>query len=80
MSGLLDLYLSMVSNRLNEIMKVLTIVSTLFIPLTFLVGVYGMNFRRMPELEWKYGYALIWLLMIVIVLAMIFFIRKKKWI
>lgn len=80
LSGLLDLYLSMVSNKLNEIMKVLTIVSTLFIPLTFLTGVYGMNFNHMPELSWKYGYGLIWLAMIVVVLAMILFIKKKKWV
>jgi magnesium transporter len=80
LSGLLDLYLSMVSNKMNEIMKVLTIVSTLFIPLTFLTGVYGMNFKYMPELEWKYGYALIWLLITVVALTMILFIKKKKWV
>lgn len=80
LSGLLDLYLTMVSNKMNEIMKVLTIMSTLFIPLTFLAGVYGMNFKYMPELAWKYGYGLLWLLMIAVAVAMIIFIKRKKWI
>ena len=56
LSSMLDMYLSSVSNRMNEIMKVLTIIATIFMPLTFLAGVYGMNFKYMPELEWKYGY------------------------
>ena len=56
LSGLLDIYLSSVSNRLNEVMKVLTIIATIFMPLTFMAGVYGMNFKYMPELEWHYGY------------------------
>jgi magnesium transporter len=56
LAGLLDIYLSRVSNRLNEITKVLTIIATIFMPLTFLVGVHGMNFAYMPELKWRYGY------------------------
>jgi magnesium transporter len=78
-SGMLDIYLSSVSNRLNAIMKVLTIISTIFIPLTFIVGVYGMNFRYMPELEWRYGYPLIWLVMIAIGVTMLIFFKKRKW-
>ena len=79
-TGMLDIYLSSVSNRMNEVMKVLTIMATLFIPLTFIAGVYGMNFEAMPELKWPWGYPLIWLVMIVVATFMIFFFRKKKWI
>jgi magnesium transporter len=78
-SGMLDIYLSSVSNRMNEIMKVLTIIATLFIPLTFIVGVYGMNFKYMPELEWHDGYFAVWAVMIAIAVLMLFFFRKKKW-
>jgi len=78
-SNMMDLYLSSVSNRLNEIMKVLTIFSALFIPLTFLAGVYGMNFRHFPEIEWKYGYAGFWGVVICTVIAMLFFFKHKKW-
>ena len=60
LSGLLDIYLSSVSNRLNEVMKVLTIIATIFMPLTFIAGLYGMNFKYMPELEWHYGYFAVW--------------------
>jgi len=66
LSGLLDLYISSVSNKMNEIMKVLTIIATIFIPLTFIAGVYGMNFRYMPELEWRYGYPMVLLVMLII--------------
>lgn len=59
-SGMLDIYLSSVSNRMNEVMKVLTIIATLFIPLSFIVGLYGMNFRYMPELQWNWGYLMVW--------------------
>ena len=59
-SGLLDLYHSSVSNRMNEVMKVLTIIATIFIPLTFIAGVYGMNFEYMPELHWRWGYPRFW--------------------
>jgi magnesium transporter len=61
-------------------MKVLTIIATLFMPLTFLAGVYGMNFEHMPELKWQYGYFMLWGVMIVIALTMLVYFRKKKWI
>jgi len=79
LSGMLDLYLSSISNRTNEIMKFLTIVGTIFMPLTFLVGVYGMNFKHMPELEWRYGYFVLWLLMMIVTTVMIIFFRRKRW-
>lgn len=79
LSGMLDIYLSSISNKMNEIMKVLTIISTIFIPLTFLAGIYGMNFRYMPELGWKLGYPALLLLMLLIALAMLYYFRKKKW-
>ncbi len=78
-TGMLDIYLSSVSNRLNAVMKVLTIIATIFIPLTFIVGVYGMNFKYMPELEWHYGYPLLWLIMIVIGVSMLIFFKKRNW-
>jgi magnesium transporter len=74
-----DTYLSAVSNRLNEIMKVLTIISTVFIPLTFLVGVYGMNFRHMPELDWPWAYPLVWLVMVVVAVAMMVQFKRRGW-
>jgi magnesium transporter len=80
LSGMFDIYLSSISNRLNEVMKVLTIIATLFMPLTFLAGVYGMNFEHMPELKWQYGYFTLWGVMIVIAMAMLVYFRKKKWI
>lgn len=79
LAGLLDLYLSSLSNRMNEVMKVLTIIATLFIPLTFLVGVYGMNFTYMPELEWRWGYPAVWGIMIAVTAGMLVFFKKKKW-
>ena len=78
-TGMLDLYLSNVSFKTNEIMKVLTIIATIFIPLTFIVGLYGMNFKYMPELEWKWGYPAILIIMTVISGCMIVYFRKKKW-
>jgi magnesium transporter len=78
-SGMLDIYLSSVSNRLNSVMKVLTIIATIFMPLTFLAGVYGMNFKYMPELGWRWGYPSIWLIMVGIGVCMLIFFRKKKW-
>ncbi|MBI4540106.1 MAG: magnesium/cobalt transporter CorA [Gemmatimonadetes bacterium] len=78
-AGMTDLYLSAVSNRMNEIMKVLTIMATIFIPLTFLAGVYGMNFRYMPELEWRWGYPVALGLMFVAAMAMIVYFRRKRW-
>ena len=78
-TSLLDLYLSKISHKMNEVMKVLTIVATVFIPITFIAGVYGMNFKNMPELTWPWGYGLIWLLMLTIVVAMIILFKKKRW-
>ena len=83
--SMLDIYLSSVSNRMNEIMRVLTIIATIFIPLTFIVGVYGMNFDRtastwnMPELGWPYGYLLVWVLMIGVAVAMMALFRRRGW-
>jgi len=80
LSGMQDLYLSIISNRMNEVMKVLTIIATIFIPLSFIAGIYGMNFNHMPELTWRWGYPAVWLLIIGIVAMMIVFFRRKKWI
>lgn len=79
-SGMHDTYLSSVSNRMNEVMKVLTIIATIFIPLTFIAGVYGMNFRYMPELKWEFGYFATLGVMLVVAFIMVIFFRKKKWI
>jgi magnesium transporter len=79
-TGGLDIYLSVTSNRLNEIMKALTIVSTIFLPLSFVAGVYGMNFRYLPELDWRYGYFTIWGVFILIVLGMLWYFRRRGWI
>jgi magnesium transporter len=79
-SGMLDIYLSSLSNRMNAVMKVLTIIATIFIPLSFFTGVYGMNFRYMPELEWKWAYPLgFWLFILAVVFGMLVFFRRKKW-
>jgi len=79
LSGMLDLYLSSISNRTNEIMKFLTVIGTIFMPLTFLVGVYGMNFKYMPELEWHNGYYAVWVFMVALSVAMIIYFRRKRW-
>ncbi len=79
-SRMLDIYLSSISNKLNEIMKVLTIIATIFIPLTFIAGVYGMNFEYMPELKWRWGYPVIWIIMTAIGILMLNYFRTKKWI
>ncbi|HPA77194.1 MAG TPA: magnesium/cobalt transporter CorA [Kiritimatiellia bacterium] len=78
--GLLDIYISQISFHMNEIMKTLTITATIFIPLTFVAGVYGMNFRHMPELDWRWGYAMSWAIMSGIALFMLLLFRRKKWI
>ena len=78
-TGMLDLYLSTVSNKMNEVMKVLTIFAAIFIPLTFIAGVYGMNFHFMPELNWRFAYPLWWAVIIVLTIGMIFYFKKKKW-
>jgi magnesium transporter len=80
LSGMLDIYLSSASNRMNEVMKVLTIIATIFIPLTFIAGVYGMNFKYMPELEWRWGYFAVWGVILVIAGIMALYFRRKKWI
>ncbi|HSN75426.1 MAG TPA: magnesium/cobalt transporter CorA [Anaerolineae bacterium] len=79
LSGMLDVYLSVLSNRMNEIMKVLTVFSTIFIPLTFLAGVYGMNFRHFPEIDWPFGYAFFWLICGVVAIFMLLYYRRKRW-
>ena len=78
-SEMLDIYLSSVSNRMNEVMKVLTIIATVFIPLSFIVGLYGMNFTYMPELQWKWGYFMVWAVIILVVVGMLTYFRRKKW-
>ena len=79
LSGTLDIYLSSLSNKMNEVMKVLTIIATIFIPLTFIAGVYGMNFKDMPELTWRWGYLGVWIVFIVIGILMLIGFRRKKW-
>lgn len=79
LSGLHDTYLTVISNRMNEIMKVLTIIATIFIPLTFIAGIYGMNFEFMPELKWRFGYFLIWILIVTIAFVMIIYFKRRKW-
>jgi magnesium transporter len=79
MAGVMEVNLSVMSNRMNNVMKVLTIISTLFIPLTFIVGVYGMNFANMPELNYPYAYPVTWGVMIVIALGMLFFFKRRHW-
>ena len=79
MNGLRDLYHSELNLAMNKIMQVLTIISTIFIPLTFLVGVYGMNFEHMPELKWRFGYALVWMVMIGMAILLLYLFKKKKW-
>jgi magnesium transporter len=79
LSGLSDLYLSTVSNRMNEVMKVLTIIATIFIPLTFIAGIYGMNFEYMPELKWHWSYPALWVVLVVIFVSMVIWFKRKKW-
>jgi magnesium transporter len=78
-SGLLDIHINAMNTRMNEVMKVLTVISTIFMPLTFIVGVYGMNFDNMPELHWRYGYYEVWGIMAVMVVSMLAFFKYKKW-
>jgi magnesium transporter len=78
-AGIRDLYMTSISNRMNQIMKVLTIVSTIFIPLTFIAGIYGMNFDRIPELHWENGYFMAWGIMIILTIGMLILFRRKKW-
>ena len=76
---LLNIYHTSATTRLNDIMKVLTMISVIFIPLTFIVGVYGTNFDYLPELNWHYGYFIMWGIMVVVALLMIWYFRRKKW-
>jgi len=78
-SGMLDIYLSSLSNRMNEVMKVLTIFASIFIPLTFIAGVYGMNFEFMPELKWRWGYFAALGFMALLGGYLVFFFKRKKW-
>jgi magnesium transporter len=78
-SSLMDIHINTMNTRMNEVMKVLAVISTIFMPLTFIAGVYGMNFEHMPELEWKFGYLEVWILMIAIAGAMVLFFKHKKW-
>lgn len=78
-ASLMDLHMNTLNTKLNEVMKVLTVISTIFIPLTFIVGVYGMNFDFMPELKWKYGYFAVWAIIILMMAFMIRFFKYKKW-
>jgi len=79
LSSLHDLYLSSVSHRMNEVMKILTVMATIFIPLTFIAGIYGMNFENMPELKWEWGYPALWLVMLSCFGGMVMFFKRKKW-
>lgn len=78
-SSLMDIYINTQNTRLNEVIRLLTIISTIFIPLTFIVGLYGMNFEFFPEIHWKYGYAMVWGIMILIAGGMVGFFKYKKW-
>lgn len=78
-SGMLDIYLSSISNKMNSVMKVLTIMATIFIPLTFVAGIYGMNFENMPELKWKWGYFGVWCIMVIMTFGMITYFRRRRW-
>ena len=78
-AGMLDIYLSSVSNKMNETMKVLTVFASIFIPLTFIAGVYGMNFDSIPELHWKYGYPTLWVVFITISVLLLRYFKRKNW-
>ena len=77
--SLMEMYMSNMSNKMNEVMKVLTIMASIFIPLTFIAGIYGMNFDHMPELHWEYGYYLVWGIMIALFVIMLIYFKKKHW-
>jgi len=80
LAGMMDIYLTSLSNKLNETMKVLTVIATIFIPLTFIVGIYGMNFKVMPELDWPWGYPLVMGVMFVLAIGMLWVFRRRDWI
>jgi magnesium transporter len=78
-SSLLDIHMNTMNNRMNEVMKLLTIITTIFIPLSFIAGVYGMNFKHMPEIEWYYGYPAVLGFMTLVTIGMIYYLKRKKW-
>jgi magnesium transporter len=78
-TAMVEAYLSTVSNRMNEIMKVLTTITTIFMPLTVITGIYGMNFKHMPELEWRFGYFFVIGIMVVVVLSLLSYFKQKRW-
>lgn len=78
-SGIMDLYMNTASNRMNEIMMVLTVMSTIFIPITFIAGIYGMTFQHMPELGYDWAYLAVWILMIALVIIMLILFKRKRW-
>ena len=78
-NGLMETHLSMMSYKMNEVMKVLTVIATIFIPLTFIVGIYGMNFPNMPEMSWPWAYFALWGVMIGVTALMLYFFKRKKW-
>jgi magnesium transporter len=78
-SGMLDTYLSSISNKMNEVMRVLTIIATIFIPLTFIAGIYGMNFQYIPELGWHWGYFVVLCVMAIVVIVMVLYFKKRRW-
>jgi magnesium transporter len=79
LANVLDIYLTSVSNKMNEVMKVLTVIATIFIPLTFLAGVYGMNFDYMPELSWPWAYPVVWAVFLLIFIGLLVWFKRKKW-
>jgi magnesium transporter len=78
-SSLLDIYLSSVSNKMNEVMKVLTVIATIFIPITFLTSLYGMNLQNMPELNWPFAYPLLWTIILITSVALLYYFRRRDW-
>ena len=78
-SGMMEMYLSSLSNRMNEVMKTLTIIATIFMPLSFIAGVYGMNFKNIPELDWQYSYFVFWGLIVILFISMSVYFKRKKW-
>ena len=80
LSSMVDVYLSSLSHRMNDIMKVLTIIATIFIPLTFIAGVYGMNFEYMPELKWRWGYPAVMFAMTILGISMFLYFKKRRWV
>lgn len=76
---MLEIYISSLSNKMNEVMKVLTVFASIFIPLTFLAGIYGMNFEYMPELRWKWAYPALWVAFITIPVILLVYFKKRRW-